>query len=62
MESLCGIGIANVNDRIRLNYGEPYGLKINSELGVGTEVIVVLPLLSNDPDQAQALLTDDKSA
>lgn len=62
VESLCGIGIANVNDRIRLNYGEPYGLKINSELGVGTEVIVVLPLLSNDPDQAQALLSDDKSA
>ncbi|CAH1231102.1 hypothetical protein PAECIP111891_06802 [Paenibacillus allorhizoplanae] len=51
VESLCGIGIANVNDRIRLNYGESYGLQIKSELGVGTEVNVTLPLFSNNPDQ-----------
>ncbi|UKS31198.1 sensor histidine kinase [Paenibacillus sp. HWE-109] len=62
VESLCGIGIANVNDRIRLNYGEPYGLEINSKLGVGTEVIVVLPLLPNNPDQSSISLTDGKSA
>lgn len=51
VESLCGIGIANVNDRIRLNYGEAYGLIIKSELGLGTEVVVTLPLLFKDPDQ-----------
>ncbi|MDD9267269.1 sensor histidine kinase [Paenibacillus sp. GCM10023248] len=51
VESLCGIGIANVNDRIRLNYGEPYGLTIHSELEVGTVVIVTLPLLASNPDQ-----------
>jgi two-component system sensor histidine kinase YesM len=50
VESLCGIGIANVKDRIRLNYGEAYGLIITSELGLGTEVVVTLPLLSSDPD------------
>ncbi|OPH50409.1 hypothetical protein BC351_07035 [Paenibacillus ferrarius] len=62
VESLCGIGIANVNDRIRLNYGEPYGLEIDSELGVGTEVIVVLPLLPNNPDQPATtrVLIDEK--
>ncbi|NQX67237.1 sensor histidine kinase [Paenibacillus alba] len=64
VESLSGIGIANVNDRIRLNYGEPYGLEIESELGVGTEVIVVLPLLVNNPDQPSTtcVLIDEKSA
>ncbi|GGI45626.1 sensor histidine kinase [Paenibacillus marchantiophytorum] len=62
VESLCGIGIANVNDRIRLNYGEPYGLEINSKLGVGTEVTIVLPLLTNNPDQPSISLTDGKSA
>jgi len=48
--SLSGIGIANVNDRIRLNYGEAYGLHITSELGSGTEVVVVLPLMHSNPD------------
>ncbi|NOV03597.1 HAMP domain-containing protein [Paenibacillus sp. LMG 31457] len=51
VESLCGIGIANVNDRIRLNYGEAYGLEIHSEPGIGTEVIVTLPFLPINPDK-----------
>ncbi|MFC5449985.1 cache domain-containing sensor histidine kinase [Paenibacillus aestuarii] len=57
VESLCGIGIANVNDRIRLNYGELYGLSMKSELGVGTEVIVTLPLLLNNPDRRKPNLS-----
>ncbi|MFW5652043.1 MAG: cache domain-containing sensor histidine kinase [Acetivibrio ethanolgignens] len=38
------IGCHNVNAIIKLNYGEAYGIEINSEVGVGTEVIVRLPL------------------
>ncbi|OCT14760.1 hypothetical protein A8709_11325 [Paenibacillus pectinilyticus] len=60
VESLCGIGIANVNDRIRLNYGDAFGLIIHSELGVGTEVVVTLPLLSHNPDQISKVIQTDK--
>lgn len=37
------IGVANVRDRIREIYGEPYTLKIESELGIGTRVIMNVP-------------------
>ena len=38
-----GFGIANVAERIRLNFGEAYGLSIESEYGVGTAVTVRIP-------------------
>ena len=38
-----GFGLANVHERIQLYYGKEYGLRINSEYGVGTEVVVRLP-------------------
>jgi two-component system sensor histidine kinase YesM len=38
-----GFGIANVAERIRLNFGEAYGLSIESEYGQGTSVIVRIP-------------------
>jgi two-component system sensor histidine kinase YesM len=38
-----GFGIANVAERIRLNFGETYGVSIESEYGVGTSVIVRIP-------------------
>jgi two-component system sensor histidine kinase YesM len=39
------IGIINVHDRIRMNYGEDYGITVYSELGKGTEVRMEIPLL-----------------
>ncbi|TLS52631.1 sensor histidine kinase [Paenibacillus antri] len=39
-----GIGIANVHDRIRIHFGEPYGLKIGGREGAGTVVRIDLPL------------------
>jgi len=39
-----GFGIANVAERIRLNFGAEYGLQIESEYGVGTVVTVRLPV------------------
>ena len=39
-----GIGVNNVHERIRLKYGEPYGLSIQSEVGRGTEVSILLPV------------------
>ena len=38
-----GFGIGNVNRRIRLYYGRPYGLSIQSEYTIGTCVTVVIP-------------------
>jgi len=38
-----GIGLFNVNQRIRLKFGPDYGLKIRSKQGVYTTVYIVLP-------------------
>lgn len=38
------VGIRNVQERLRLNFGEPYGLKILSQEGMGTEVILMMPV------------------
>lgn len=40
-----GIGIKNVDDRIKLLYGSEYGVTINSEVEVGTTVNITLPLI-----------------
>jgi two-component system sensor histidine kinase YesM len=39
-----GYGVMNVQARIRLTFGEPYGLSIESEQGKGTIVKILLPL------------------
>lgn len=39
-----GFAIRNVHDRVRLHYGEPYGLKFRSKIGSGTVVTVTQPL------------------
>ena len=39
------IGIANVNQRIRLRFGDDYGVKFSSEEGKGTRVEIHMPLL-----------------
>lgn len=38
------IGVINVHHRIKLLYGEGYGLEISSEAGVGTAVTIKLPI------------------
>lgn len=40
-----GIGIRNVNDRIKLYFGEAYGLLIQSEPDEGTIITIRLPLI-----------------
>ncbi|MDP4098149.1 sensor histidine kinase [Paenibacillus sp. P96] len=41
---LSGIGISNVDERIRLHFGSPYHLKTMSEPGKGTETEILLPI------------------
>ena len=38
-----GFGIGNVNKRIRLYYGKPYGISVESEYTTGTRVTLVIP-------------------
>ncbi len=40
-----GIGTSNVNQRIKLAFGEQYGLLYESTLGQGTTVVVTLPII-----------------
>lgn len=37
------IGLYNINQRIKLNYGEKYGMQIDSELEKGTTVRLIMP-------------------
>ncbi|NBC69995.1 cache domain-containing sensor histidine kinase [Paenibacillus sacheonensis] len=38
-----GIGLKNINERIKLYYGEAYGVSIDSRIGEGTIVTLALP-------------------
>lgn len=42
------IGICNVNQRIKLQYGDIYGLTISSREGEGTEVVLKMPIVKTD--------------
>ena len=37
------IGLRNVHERIRLNFGDPFGLTLESQPGLGTTVRILLP-------------------
>ena len=42
----AGIGIKNVNDRIKIYFGEEYGITIRSELDEGTCVTITMPKIT----------------
>lgn len=43
-KKFSGIGIHNVQERIKVYFGEKYGMSFESELGSGTKVSVILPI------------------
>lgn len=43
---LGGVGLVNVDSRLKLYYGKEYGLKIESEPGQGTKVRIEIPINS----------------
>lgn len=49
-QSKGGVALVNVDNRIQLLFGEEYGLHIYSAAGVGTDVEIVLPLITSDRD------------
>lgn len=46
-ELFNGIALRNINKRLKLNYGEEYGLEITSILGKGTSMILTIPYIIN---------------
>lgn len=51
---LGGVGIANVDDRLKLYYGREYGVKVVSRPGEGTTATIVIPaaLPANGPGRS----------
>lgn len=43
-----GIGVINVNNRIRLCFGDSYGLRYSSDVGKGTQVEICLPIIREE--------------
>ncbi|RCW47599.1 sensor histidine kinase [Paenibacillus prosopidis] len=42
-DTLSGYGIRNVDNRIKLLYGDSYGVTVYSRLGIGTTVTIRIP-------------------
>jgi two-component system LytT family sensor kinase len=47
-----GIGVSNVDARLRATFGERYALRIESEIGRGTTAIMTVPHLQGDRDRS----------
>lgn len=48
------IGLKNINSRIKLTYGNPYGITIKSIPGLGTSVKIILPNPSKEGNYAKS--------
>lgn len=53
------IGLENVNKRIKLFYGNNYGLKIESKQGEYTSVIITIPIKFNDEGDSYYVQSSD---
>lgn len=47
-DKLSGIGVNNVNERIKLHYGDQYGLFISSVVGEGTSCRMIIPIQKSE--------------
>lgn len=47
LKNMTGLGVRNVNERIKLYFGEKFGQVIESKLGIGTKVTITLPKISS---------------
>jgi sensor histidine kinase YesM len=48
-----GIGLSNVDSRLRASFGEGYALQIESEPGYGTTVVMAVPHLRGTPSDSR---------
>lgn len=47
-KSFSGVGLKNVNQRIKLRYGDIYGISIESEEDIGTIVTISIPIVNKE--------------
>lgn len=52
--------LRNINNRIKLHYGEQYGLQIESEYGAGTRVTIKVPLEINREEKQDDKINDSR--
>jgi two-component system sensor histidine kinase YesM len=50
-DEIYGYGVWNINNRLRLYYGEEAGLLIRSEIGKGTEAEIRIPAVADESSQ-----------
>lgn len=47
---LSGLGMANVDERIKLHFGAAFGLVTSSAVGEGTKTVITVPVYTNEED------------
>ena len=47
----AGVGVKNVHSRIQIYFGNQYGIEVKSELDVGTEIIITIPILGDSNEK-----------
>ena len=52
-----GVGVINVHSRIRLMFGEKYGLQVYSEPDEGTKVVIHIPAIPYTKENIEQLET-----
>lgn len=50
MNKFSKVGLHNINQRIKMYYGEEYGLEILTQAGSGTKIIILIPLYDEKGD------------
>ncbi len=58
-ETETGFGLANVNERIRMNFGMEYGMTIESGEGAGTKVSIIIPAVKLSEKLPGELLAEE---
>ena len=48
LQKTSSIGLMNINNRLKLKFGEIYGLEIDSEINEGTTVKIKIPILRDE--------------
>lgn len=54
-ETERGFGLANVNERIHMYFGQEYGMNIDSEKGRGTNVEIIIPAVRMEKRENESL-------
>ena len=60
-KGLNSIGIKNISDRVKLYFGEEYGLCITSSKGNGTKVVLKIPRIDTLPEEVDKYDVEENS-